>query len=411
MNPLAPEGTIAPHQPPRWLILCAAAAFASLYLFLYRHDLLYQWLEDLHVYAGAVQLFRSGVNPYYQSIFEGLRFVYPPVVLYAFRALAAVLPGNAFWLVLAFVHLTSVLLAPFVLARHYLREHWLTPSMALLVWLGESRFTGMQALYSANVAPTLYLAALLAAVPGLRKNRWGWFYAAVLLGGMVKITFLVMLLFPLLAGRRQWWRSVGCGVGVAAAYALQARLFPALYAGYKWAVLQQVQVEHQFGYGVFGVAASLDEKLHRPVGLDAYGVHALFAAVLLGALLWLRRRGADVRDPNVWMGMLVMAVIVVNPRVLHYDAYLALFAAYVVLAVTLRLEGWKLIALLAAMYAPSLAVPHVIHAKLMYGSYELCLILIALAAGIWRLWGKTGQGLEAAGDRMLLQSMGVQSSG
>ena len=31
--------------------------------------------------------------------------------------------------------------------------------------------------------------------------------------------------------------------------------------------------------------------------------------MLLGALLWLRRRGADVRDPNVWMGMLVMAVL------------------------------------------------------------------------------------------------------
>jgi hypothetical protein len=359
-------------------------AFAGLFLFL-RHSLVGAWLLDLHVYARAGRMFRTGESPYYQGLFEGLRFLYPPVVLYALRALA-ILPGDSPWLLLALVHLTSVLLTPFVLARYYLRERWLTPVMAVLVWLGESRFTGMLALYSANVAPTLYLACLLAAVPGLRRNRWAWFYAAVVLSASVKITLLTLLLLPLFAGRRQWLRSFGCVLGVGVIYALQARLFPALYAGYKWAVLQQVQVEHQYGYGIYGIAASLDEKLHRPVGIEAYAVHALFVALLLGALLWLRHRRADLRAPDIWMGLLLMTVIVANPRVLHYDVYLALFAAYVVLAVVLGLSGWKLILLLVGLYAPSLAVPYVLHTKLMYGSYELCIILVALAAGIGRLW-------------------------
>lgn len=375
-----------PRQPPpAWLVACTFAFFAALYLFLNRHDLLYQWMEDLHVYAHAVQLSRFGVNPYYPVMFEGLHFVYPPVALYAGRGLAALLPGNSIWIV-GFVHLTSVSLAPLVLARYYLRERWLTPALALLIWFGESRFTGILALYSANVAPTLYLACLLAAIPGLRRNHWRWFYAIVLLAALVKITFLIMLLLPLLAGERQWKRCLSCTTGVAALYALQARLFPALYAGYKWALLQQINGEHQYGYGVFGVAASLDEKLKRPVGLGVYALHVLFVAVLLGILFWLRQRHADRRNPSLWMGLLLIAVIVVNPRVLHYDAYIALFAAYGVLAITFELDRWKLIGLLLLLFAPSLAVPYILHSKLMYGSYELCILLGALTAGIWRLW-------------------------
>ena len=87
-----------------------------------------------------------------------------------------------------------------------------------------------------------------------------------------------------------------------------------------------------------------------------------------------------------------MTVMIVNPRMLHYDAYLALIAAYFVLAVVLQLERWKLIALLVVLYVPCLLVPYVIHTKLMYGSYELLIILGAIAAGIWRLF-RTGDQL------------------
>lgn len=387
MNELLPEGTaqrILP--PPAWLIAFGFAAFAGLYVFQNRHDLMFQWMEDLHVYARAVRFFRGGTDPYYLDMYEGLRFVYPPVVLYAASALAAVLPGESEWALVALIHLTCVLLAPFVLARYYLRAYWFTPVLAMLVLLAESRFTGMKALYSANVVPSLYLAALLAAVPGIRKNQWAWFYLVVLLAGAIKITFVFMLLFPLLAGRRQWLQSIATGAGIGVMYAAQSKLTPALYAGYKWAVVQQVKVQHQYGYGVFGVVGSLDEKLHRPLGIEAYALHGLVAGVILALLFLLRRRGVDVREPSLWMGLLVMTVIIVNPRMLHYDAYLALIAAYFVLAIVFGLDRWKLISLLVVLYVPCLLVPHVIHTRLMYGSYELAIILFAIAAGIWRLF-------------------------
>jgi hypothetical protein len=395
---------------PAWVIALAFTSFAAMYWFQNRHHLLpYGWMEDLHVYAGAVRLFQSGVSPYYGANFMGLRFVYPPIALYAFRGLAALAPGNLPWTLFGFVSSTSVLLAPFVLARYYLRVPWLTPAMALLVWFGESRFTGLLALYSANVAPICYLACLLAGVPGLRRNRWSWFYVVVMLAAMVKITFLVMLLFPVFAGRRQWWPSIGSVLSVGLLYALEARLFPGLYAGYKWALLQQLSVEKQFGYGVFGVVAWIDEMLKRPVSFDPFAVQALFVIVLLGMLLWLRLRGADLREPGIWLGLLLMAVILVNPRMLHYDAYLALFAAYVVLALTLDLEGVRLVALLWLLFAPSLIMPHLIRSGLMYRSYDLIVILIALVAGIWRLWQRTRLEANAPEDDVFPQSMVVQN--
>jgi hypothetical protein len=250
----------------------------------------------------------------------------------------------------------------------------------------------MLALYSSNVAPSLYLAILLAAVPGLRKNRWIWFYAVLFAAALVKMTFLTMLLFPLLAGRRQWGRSIGCSAGVAAVYWLEKLLRPDLYLGYKNALVQQIKVQALYGYGVFGMAADFEQyRLHRPVSAFSYAVHALFAAVLFSLLLWLRRRGADAREPSIWLGLLVMASIIMNPRVLHYDAYIAIFAAFVVLALALELDRWKLIALMAALFVPSLLVPYIIHSKLMYGTYEVLIVLAALSAGMWRLWSTSAR--------------------
>ena len=70
---------------------------------------------------------------------------------------------------------------------------------------------------------------------------------------------------------------------------------------------------------------------------------------------------------------------------LAYDAYLALFAAFFVLSNALEIDRWKLIVLATAMFLPSLVVPHLLRTAAMHGSYELLLILIALAVGLSRL--------------------------
>ena len=98
---------------------------------------------------------------------------------------------------------------PLVLARFYFRRRWMGPLFALLLFFASPRFTGVLAFCGMNVASTLYLLALIAGIPGIRRNRWGWFYLAVIFAASIKISFLALLLLPLLAGRRQGWRSAG----------------------------------------------------------------------------------------------------------------------------------------------------------------------------------------------------------
>jgi hypothetical protein len=382
-----------------WLVTVMLVLFASLYFFLHRHGLGAAWLEDLPIYKSAAHAFLAGQDPY-SVIWFGLHFVYPPIVLYLFAFLARLMPGESEWTLVVCIHFACMLATPFVLARSFFRAKWMTALFAFFIWFVETDFTAVRALFSANVAPTLYLAALLAAAPGFSKNRWGWFYLVVLLAASVKVTFLILLLLPILGGRRQWLGSIAIGVAVAGVNAFQMVRVPALYAGYKNALVQQVSAQKLYGYGVFGTIAEIEQKLHPSVHA-AYAIHALFAVTFLAFLFWLKQRGAASfaatsdttylrADQNIWHALLLMAVIVINPRVLHYDIYLALFAAFVVLALAIKLTGWKLVALATVMNLPSLIVlPHV-QAWYLPQTYSLCLVLLAIAVGVRQLARETG---------------------
>ncbi len=379
--------------PPAWLVVVFFLAFAALYLYLHRADLAYAWLEDLPIYKAAIHAFLAGRDPYAETYF-GLNFVYSPIVLYPVSWLARLMPGESEWVVFPAVHLVCILATPLVLARYYFSTAWLTAGVAYFVFLAETDFTGMRALFSANVAPSLYLAVLLALAPGIRRNRWHWFYAVVFLAAMFKVTFLVMLLFPVLTGARQWVRSSLVATAVAALYVAQRLRLPTLYAGYKWALVQQVVVQRRYGYGFFGTAAVLEHKLHRSVE-GSYIVHAMFALTLIGLLFLLKRRGAGTALPGeqscetIWLGVVLMSVLLISPRVLHYDMYLALFAASVTLVALFHLSGWKVVALVSAVYLPCLIVLPYVRPPLIPQTYSLVLVLAALGGGIWRLWRAT----------------------
>jgi hypothetical protein len=133
----------------------------------------------------------------------------------------------------------------------------------------------------------------------------------------------------------------------------------------------------------------MEQKLrHHRWGAGATAAQVLVAIALCGALWWVKRRGVDAvpdDDRTLWHAVLLMAVVVLNPRVLHYDMYLALFAAFVALALLLRLQGWTLAALVPAIFVPALIGVPGFHPWLVHQMYELCLVLAALVAGLWRL--------------------------
>lgn len=393
---IEPESqTEAGVPPPAWLIVLITAVLCGLFLLLRHHPLSLIWLEDLPVYVDALHAFIAGGDPYALNHY-GLHFVYPPVVMIVAAWFTRLLPVHAGRLLFTTVHVAAVLAMPFVLARYYVRARWWGRCLPLLILAAEPAFVGFRALYSANIAPAFYLAALLAAIPGLRRNRWHWFYLVVVMAALVKITLLVLLLLPLLAGKRQWIGSVASGATAVAANLLEQRLCPGLYAGYKSALVQQVAVQQQYGAGIFGFAARVERHVHGKVGFFAYSLHVAFVLFMLFLLFQLKQRysfqpgtllpAKAATTTTLWLGVLIIAVILANPRVLHYDMYIALFAAYAILAVSLRVDRWKLLALAIILHLPSLLVVMGLRSYSVQTAWELVVVLSAFAVGVRQLW-------------------------
>ncbi|WP_263355907.1 hypothetical protein [Acidicapsa ligni] len=384
---------IRPARLVSVLLMFVVAAVG--FWWLHRGDFSLWWLEDLPVYAHALRDWQAGRSPYNAEL-SPLYFLYPPAFLYMAGWLSHLVPeGWGAWVYVG-AHVAAVCAIPLVLARYFFRRPWLGLLLAELVFVAEPRFTALLALCGANVASLFYCLAFAAAVPGLRRNRWELFYLVVFLGGITKITFLALLLLPVLIGKRQWGRSIVCGVAVAGTNLAEQVLLPGLYAGYQWSVLQAILVQRHYGYGVFGVLAFFDDKRHHAVGLWPYAVSALLALGITLGLLVLRRRledgsadGGLLAGNAVWVALVVMAVVLVNPREMQYDVDIALFAAFVVFVTALRVR-WPLL-LMVAWFLPSLVVPRVIHSPVLYGVYETLLVLGAFGVGYWWLWRGAGR--------------------
>ena len=340
-------------------------------------------LPAQHIYADALNDWNSGADPY-RTIHGALRFVYPPVFLYIGSFLSRIFPDHVGWVLYALIHMTGTLALPLVLARFYFCQPWLTPAFALLVFLAEPRLTGVLALVNGNIASIMYLLALLAGVPGLRANRWTWFYLAVFIGALVKFPFLLLLLLPLLVGAGQLRNCALCITGVAAAYLAQQIAAPVLYVGYEWSIEQQLVVINHYGYGVLGIAAGIDHKLHGHVGVIPSAVSAAFTLALVTALFLLRRRIPHLACNRIWISLILLSAILASPRILFYDADVALMAAYVIFVHVLATR--RLVALLILLFLPSLAVPWFVHSPTLAGIYETLLMMLAFGSGFVALW-------------------------
>jgi hypothetical protein len=372
------------------------------------------WLDDPRVYTHAFEEWRAGRDPY-GTPFLSMYFLYPPIFLYAMAWLSAVTPVHWGGYLYPAVNVLMVCALPLVLARYYIRQGWLSPLFALLVFFACPRFTGVLVLGEMNVASCAYLLAFVAAVPGLRRGRWNWLYAVIFVISMIKITFLLLLLLPLLVGRRQWMQSAACGVAVVAANLAERVAWPVLYERYEWSLTHGILVQQAFGYGIFGVLASYTAK-RGGVGVGPYVVSVLIAALTLGMMVLLRRRldrievlgrrrGQDGEDPlssGIWLALVVMTIILTNPRQMQYDADIALFAGFVLWVYVLRrflLGPGRLLGLIALLFLPSLAVPLAVLNPHLHGVYETVLLWQVFWLGFWKLW--RDETMARRGDTLL----------
>jgi len=376
------------RPPPSYLVAIFFAVVVCRYLYLHwstNHGFSLQSfiLTNEAVYNDALTDWLSGADPY-RTIHGALRFVYPPVFLYVGGFLARIMPDPSGWYLYAIVHVISTLALPVVLARFYFCQTWLNAGFALLIFFAEPRFTGIMALANGNIASFLYLIAFLAMIPGLRSNRWSLFYAAVFVGAVIKLPLLLLLLLPLLTATGQWRYCSVCAAAVAAAYGIQKIFMPGLYAGYQWSLVQQVKVIHHYGYGVLGIAAGLELKLYGRVSMLPSLLTGLVSVLLIAALFLLRRRVDEPASNHLWLSLLVLSVILTSPRILNYDADIALLAAFVIFVNVLQIR--RLLTLLVVLFVPSLFVPYLVNAQTLVGCYETLLLLLAFACAFIKLW-------------------------
>jgi hypothetical protein len=388
-------------QPPRSLYIALAfGALAVAYALVYSHNRSIVWdsanpFWDASVYDHAIDNWRGHRDPY-STVSQGLLFVYPPVFLYAGGFLAALLPHHWGWYLFLGCHLSAFLGLPLLLSKCYFRLPWLSGGLACLIYAAEPGLAGLFSLRAGNVTSLLYFSALVAALPGLRRNSWGWFYLVVFLAGMIKPVFLLLLLLPIFAARRQVVPSAVCGLLSAATYPLQRWVAPTSYRGFITATYVQIAKRSDYGAGILGEVVFLERKfVHRVVDWPPLLAQAVFIVGILTALYLLRRR-ISLSHNGVWLALLLVAIVLCNPRIQRYDSCIGLLAAFVLLVEAFETQRFFL--LLSVLFLPSVLSYtgyRFFHAG-PWGSYETLVLLAGFGAGYWRLWRSSGDRQDVA---------------
>lgn len=302
---------------------------------------------DARVYAKALFSWSAGLDPYAFGTYVPGRtflFVSPPVFLYLMALTRHLVPGHlGFWVYLA-ASVAATLAIPAILAKYYLRSSWFTAPLCLLVFCFQPNHHGLQALLTGNVTNLLYAFVLLGAVPGLRSERWRWFYAALVLSGLIKPMFLSFLLLPLFAGKRQWLQSCAAAATVIAGYAIQVFGMRSLYRAFQRNVYTQIFEHGDAGFGLLAQSRLHGHRIpvfRRLGSMAEAGLLILALLVLVGISYWgkTRRKQEALFVP----GLLVMAVLC-NPRIQAYDADVSVLPAiFIVIEICRRLpqNRWK----------------------------------------------------------------------
>lgn len=364
---------------------------------------------DVGVYAKAMQSLRAGHDPYAEAIavqraYHSLpvheraadppwSYVYSPITLAPLRLIGALplwLSGGVYWLVFAVAVFGTIWLgwqAGEPNERRYLA--FAAPAATLFPGL---LFNGI--ILGGNIAYILYGAIFLAAAVGWRRGQWRWFYIAVLAASCVKAPLLSLLAIPILSARKQW---LGTGITAAlgvAIFAAQPRIWPGPFARYLEAVELQFSFNRDFGSSPAGVFSGILQDHAIPYPTASLIFYLCYAIPLFGFLFYLSRKHLAGRlSLKEWLPVLLLGVLLFNPRIIEYDA--------APITVPMALIGWR--------FLTSLTTP--VRAGIAFGIFfaianivanvswdvrklvEAAVFLLFFAAGSWnllrRLWGYT----------------------
>ena len=171
-----------------------------------------------------------------------------------------------------------------------------------------------------NVAYILYGLMLAAVAYGLKRGQWNWFYVAVLVAASVKVHLLTMLAIPLLCGRRQWMRATATGAIGLSLYALQSRIWPEAFHVYMNSLKVMSNSKRDFGCAPVGILARILQSAGVPIERPCIVFYGVYAIALFLLLLGLSRLYREQRICfENWLPVMLIGVVLLNPRVQSYD--------------------------------------------------------------------------------------------
>lgn len=341
---------------------------------------------DAEVYVRAVRSVRVGHDPYADGIAvqDAFRkdlanhpdasppytYVYSPMTLPLLRVIGA-MPAPVFKTGYWLFYVGCVLAQIWVGARAAAESERVLIS---LLAPAAAFFPGLlcnDTVLSGNVAFILYGLMLAAALLGWRRNRWLWFYLAVLAASCFKAPMLSLVVIPALSARKQW-TSVGIAAAAGVAlFAVQPLIWPLLFHNYLRAVGLQFSYNFDYGCSPAGIFSYLTAKAGMPPSPAGAIFYLLYAALVLGALFYLSRRYLQ-GDFSLeqWIPVLIAGDLLLNPRLMEYDM--------APLALPLALIAWR--------FAHTIAVP----LKATIGLAVCFAITNRIAASSPQIWKTTG---------------------
>lgn len=304
---------------------------------------------DAVCYVNAMQALAHGVDPFVDGLSRQQHFyqqpthpagarvpmiyVYTPLTVPVLRLLNH-LPGlllrGFFWAAIAVCFLLQ-LWAGYQMATASERR-WLAYLLPFVAF-----FPGLLSdwtILSGNVAGILYGWILAAAVPGWKRNRWFWFYVAVVAASTCKPHMLSLLAFPLLVGRRQWLPALVTGAAGSLLFAVQSRLWPEQFHEFFLVEHAQLGLSHGFGFGPVGLLGKALWQInpaYLPTTLIAYVVWAVALGALLLVLAARVRRRPELR--SLWIPVAMVGTILLNVRTTCCDT--------AAITVPMLLIGWR----------------------------------------------------------------------
>jgi len=306
---------------------------------------------DASVYARAMRWVAAGQDPYAEGVAQeeayyrngpqtgvGVPFayVYSPLTLPLLK-LASSIPAwllkSEYWLVYALCALAQVVVTSRAAENGERRWMELLAPAALF-------FPGLlvsDVIQSGNIAYILYGAALATAYLGWRRQLWLPFYVVVVAASCFKAPYLSLLAIPVFSSRRQYAAASAAAAAGVGLFAVQPWLWPVAFHNYLRAVEMQFVWNRDFGASPAGQFGALLDQLHGPFEMASWVFYACYAVPVVGLLMVLGRRYQRGQlSLGEWMPVVLVGVILLNPRNIEYDL--------VPLTVPMMLVGMRLLA-------------------------------------------------------------------